>query len=164
MKYRTLSLESYEQKLRNDPTLTNAERGEYFKAMAELLVSCQGMRLSVQWAQRAQPMFWQDLKVITLNRKSASKTIVHDFLHEYGHAKLTKVSRFDDNWGVDSKGVHLQLNALNEEFEAWHEGREFGKKHALQLDWRMYDRSADHNLMMYVTWAARRGSKQKRWV
>ena len=164
MGYRSLSLSAYERKLRADKKLSNEERGNYFDAMAKLMCLAQDHKVRLLWSARAKAIYWTDHDAITLPRISLTKTIVHDLLHELGHVELRNKHRFRMNDGTDSKTVQQQLNMLNEEFEAWYTGKKIAKRLKCVIDLPMLERSEKWALMRYVTWAARRGSKQKRWV
>jgi len=157
-------LVKYAQKLRADETLTSETRGAFFDSMCRLMCYAQSHGISLQWSARGKAIYWPEQKVITISSSGSPVRMIHDLLHEFGHHKLERVRRFSLNQGTWSKTVPEILNTLNEEFEAWHQGRIISRSFGICIDNDMFNRSEKRSLMSYVKWAARRGKKEKRWV
>lgn len=164
MGYSKLSLVRFKRKLAADDSLTIEDKGAFFDAMCKIICYAQSHKLKLMWSARAKAIFWYEHNTITISSAGSPIRMVHDLLHELGHHKLVRVRRFKNNAGDESKTVPHILNALNEEFEAWHQGRIISRSFGICINEEMYSRSEHRSLMNYVKWAARRGSKEKRWV
>jgi len=125
-------------------------------------------QITVVFATGQVDRYMPEDRLIIINETQTDENQLYTLLHEVGHSMNRETGNLayrygkykllakSDETGKPIKSYAYRVQLLDEEMQAWKNGKEIAEGLGIKLDERAYENCAAKCIMSYIDWAAER--------